>query len=163
MCPRGGFVLNRSFLPAGKTGLAGKTAFLTLGLNTREPTLKTSCLPAGRVLPAGYAAESMSSNPGCVSWVWLQGQPPGRHRRAPRLPSGGRRCSQVFQSARAAIRTDRERGVSFCISGSLPVSASAFMCSMTSPSIEPSWSSSMASIAASTGSAAAAARAASGS
>ena len=53
MCPRGGFVLNRSFWPAGKTALAGKTVFLTLGLNTREPTFKISVLPAGRVLPAG--------------------------------------------------------------------------------------------------------------
>ena len=53
MVPPGGFVLNRSFWPAGKTALAGKTAFLTLGLNTREPTFKISVLPAGRVLPAG--------------------------------------------------------------------------------------------------------------
>ena len=52
MGPRGGFVLNRSFWPAGKI------AFLTLGLNTREPTLKTSGLPAGRGLPAGYAVRS---------------------------------------------------------------------------------------------------------
>ena len=47
MGPRGGFVLNRSFWPAGKIALAGKIAFLTLGLNTREPTFKISGLPAG--------------------------------------------------------------------------------------------------------------------
>ena len=53
MGPPGGFVLNRSFWPAGKIALAGKIAFLTLGLNTRDLTFKISVLPAGRVLPAG--------------------------------------------------------------------------------------------------------------
>ena len=60
MGPRGGFVLNRSFWPASKIALAGKIVFLTLGLNTREPTFKISVLPAGRVLLAGYAVRSCS-------------------------------------------------------------------------------------------------------
>ena len=42
-------MLNRRFWPAGKTVL------LTLGLNTRVPPFKIPGLPAGRVLPAGYA------------------------------------------------------------------------------------------------------------